>query len=154
TERTDDGGPPKVLRFKLSQNHTLPALPLTEYTVPVDHTSLAGYAAATGEPLVIADVYLLPDNVSYKQNRTFDDKFGYRTKSMLVIPMKSHRDEIVGVLQLLNRKRDGDTRLSSPETVEREVLSYDRRAVELVSGLASQAAVSIENSLLYADIER
>ena len=153
TER-DNGGPARVLRFKLSQNHTLPALPLTEYTVPVDHTSLAGYAAATGEPLVIADVYLLPEDVSYKQNRSFDDKFGYRTKSMLVIPMKSHRDEIVGVLQLINRKRDADTRLSSPEVVEREVGSYDRRAVELVSALASQAAVSIENSLLYADIER
>jgi HD-GYP domain-containing protein (c-di-GMP phosphodiesterase class II) len=153
TERMENGAP-RVLRFKLSQNHTLPALPLTEYTVPVDHTSLAGYAAATGEPLVIADVYLLPDNVSYKQNRSFDDRFGYRTKSMLVIPMKSHRDEIVGVLQLLNRKRETETRLTSPEVVAREVITYDQRAVELVSALASQAAVSIENSLLYADIER
>ena len=40
-----------------------PALPFTEFAVPIDHTSLAGYAAATGEPLVIADVYLLPDDV-------------------------------------------------------------------------------------------
>ena len=130
--------PQRVLRFKLSQNHTLPALPLTEFTVPVDHTSLAGYAAATGEPLVIADVYLLPDNVSYKQNRSFDEKFGYRTKSMLVIPMKTHRDEIVGVLQLLNRKHDPDTRLSSPEIVEREVVSYDAAGAEWPTESQSQ----------------
>jgi HD-GYP domain-containing protein (c-di-GMP phosphodiesterase class II) len=154
TERAAGGGPASSLRFKLSQNHTLPALPLTEFTVAIDHASLAGYAAATGAPLVIADVYLLPDDVSYKQNRTFDEKFGYRTKSMLVIPMTTHRDEVIGVLQLINRKRDADARLSSSEAVDREVLPFDERAVELVSALASQAAVAIENSRLYEDIER
>ena len=69
--------------------------------------------------------------------------------------MKSHRDEIVGVLQLINRKRDaGRARSSSDEVVDREVLTYDERCVELVSALASQAAVAIENSRLYEDIER
>lgn len=154
TEPRDNGGAPASLRFKLSQNFTLPALPLTEFTVPIDHASLAGYTAATGEPLVIADVYLLPDDVTYKQNRSFDEKFGYRTKSMLVIPMKTHRDEIIGVLQLINRKRDQATALASPDVVDREVLPYDQRAVELVTALASQAAVAIENSKLYEDIER
>lgn len=150
----DDDGKPRDLVFKLSQNHSLPNLPLNEFTVPVDHTSLSGYAAATGEPLVIPDVYLLPDDASYRQNRSFDDKFGYRTKSMLVIPMKSHRDEIVGVLQLINRKRSRDVRLSAPDKVQWEVISYDQRSVELVTALASQAGVAIENSLLYEDIER
>jgi HD-GYP domain-containing protein (c-di-GMP phosphodiesterase class II) len=154
TVRSDDGGPPKHLRSMVGQNFTLPALPIADFTFPISHSSLAGYAAATGEPLVIADVYLLPDDVSYKQNRSFDEKFGYRTKSMLVIPMKTHRDEVIGVLQLINRKRDPDTRLSSAEVAEREVVSYDARAVELVSALASQAAVAIENSRLYEDIER
>ena len=69
-------------------------------------------------------MYLLPDDVTYKQNRSFDEKFGYRTKSMLVIPMKTHRDEIIGVLQLINRKRDRRRRgSSSPEIVEREVIT-------------------------------
>jgi HD-GYP domain-containing protein (c-di-GMP phosphodiesterase class II) len=154
TERPEPGEPPTALRFKLAQNFTLPALPLTESTVRIDHTSLAGYTAATGEPLVIADVYLLSDDVSYKQNRSFDEKFGYRTKSMLVIPMTTHRDEIVGVLQLINRKRHEENKLSSPEIVEREVLTYDQRAVDRVTALASQAAVAIENSQLYEDIEK
>jgi HD-GYP domain-containing protein (c-di-GMP phosphodiesterase class II) len=153
-ERGENGASDGILRFKLSQNHTLPTLPLTEFTVPIDHASLAGYAASTGEPLVIADVYLLPDDVPYKQNRTFDEKFGYRTKSMLVIPLKTHRDETIGVLQLINRKRDAEAKLSSPEIVDREVLSFDQHALELVSALASQAAVAIENGRLYEDIER
>jgi HD-GYP domain-containing protein (c-di-GMP phosphodiesterase class II) len=152
-ERTEDGNPTS-LKFKLSQNFSLPNLPLSEFTVPIDHTSLAGYAAATGEALVIDDVYLLPGDVTYKQNRSFDEKFGYRTKSMLVLPMKTHRDEVVGVLQLLNRKRGADTRLSDPEITAREVIPYDHRSVELVTALASQGAVAIENSLLYEDIER
>jgi HD-GYP domain-containing protein (c-di-GMP phosphodiesterase class II) len=147
-------GKPSTLRFKLSQNHTLPTLPFSEAVIPMDHASLAGYAASTGEPLIIPDVYLLPDDVSYKLNRTFDDKFNYRTKSMLVIPMQTHRDEVIGVLQLINRKRTPDARLTSNDVVEREVLPFDQRAVDLVSALASQAAVAIENSRLYDDIER
>jgi HD-GYP domain-containing protein (c-di-GMP phosphodiesterase class II) len=153
-ERPENGAAPTQLRSKLTQNFTLPTLPVTEFTVPINHSSLSGYAAATGEPLVVADVYLLPDDVTYKQNRSFDEKFGYRTKSMLVIPMKTHRDEAIGVLQLINRKRDADVKLTSADVAEREVLSYDARAVELVTALASQAAVAIENSRLYEDIER
>lgn len=153
TERDEDGVA-KSLRFRFSQNFTLPTLPLREYSVPIDHASVAGYVASTAEPLVIADVYLLPAHVTYKQNRSFDQRFNYRTKSMLVIPMKTHKDEVIGVLQLINRKRKADTRLTSPEITEEEVLPYDTRAVELVSALASQAAVGIENSRLYEDIER
>jgi HD-GYP domain-containing protein (c-di-GMP phosphodiesterase class II) len=153
-ERPENGAASTTLRFGLSQNYSLGDLPLPEITVPIDHTSLAGHAALTGEPLVIEDVYLLPDGASYRQNRSFDEKFGYRTKSMLVIPMRTHRDEIIGVLQLINRKRDRDARLVSDEAIARQVLPYDQQSVELVSALASQAGVAIENSLLYEDIER
>jgi len=153
-ERAENGDAPTTLRFRLSQNYSLEELPFPEFTVPIDHTSLAGYTAATGEPLVIEDVYLLPNDVSYRQNRTFDEKFGYRTKSMLVIPMRTHRDEIIGVLQLINRKRDHGAVLSSNDIIAQQVMPYDQQSVELVSALASQAAVAIENSLLYEDIER
>jgi HD-GYP domain-containing protein (c-di-GMP phosphodiesterase class II) len=148
----DDG--PRILRLELSQNASRPDLPLDEVTVPIDHTSLAGHAAATGEPLVIDDVYLLAEDASYRQNRSLDEKYGYRTKSMLVIPMKSHRDQVVGVLQLINRKRYEHVNLASAAITEREVMPFDERSVELVSALASQAAVAIENTLLYENIER
>lgn len=145
---------PTALRFKLSQNLTLPELPFTEFTVPIDHTSLAGYVASTGDPLTIADVYLLPEHVSYRLNRSFDEKFGYRTKSMLVLPMRTHRDEVVGVLQLINRKRDWEAMLRTAEEVDAQVVPFDQRSADLVAALAAQAAVAIENSQLYASIER
>jgi len=152
-ERDEDGAPVQ-LRFASSQNHSLPSLPFSSYTVPIDYSSLAGYAAATGGPLVIGDVYMLPDGAAYRQNRSFDDTFGYRTKSMLVLPMKTHRAEVIGVLQLINRKEDPDAVLSSVESVEREVVPFDSHCVEMTTALASQAAVAIENGRLYEDIER
>ena len=153
TER-DAQGEPSALRFKLSLNLTLPDLPFSEFTIPIDHTSLSGYVAATGDPLMIGDVYLLPKNVTYRQNRSFDDKFGYRTKSMLVLPMRTHRGEVVGVLQLINRKREPNTPLRTADDVQRLVMPFDQRSADLVAALAAQAAVAIENSRLYEDIEK
>lgn len=151
---TDPDGNPEALRFKLSQNTTLPDLPFSEFTVPVNHSSISGYVAATGETLLIDDVYLLPEHVTYRQNRSFDEKFGYRTKSMLVIPMYTLKDEVIGVVQLINRKRDFAVPLSSADIVTAQVVPFDQRAADLVAALAAQAAVAIENSHLYEDIER
>ncbi|MGE5761756.1 MAG: HD-GYP domain-containing protein, partial [Gemmatimonadota bacterium] len=142
------------LRFRLAQNSTLPYVPLVEFTIPIDRTSLAGYAAVTGEPLVINDAYLLPPDVEYTFNGSFDQRHGYRSRSMLIIPMKDHKGEIIGVLQLINRKRDPNARLTTLADVDREVILYSRRTIDLVTALAGQAAVSIENSRLYAQIER
>ncbi|MGH7537357.1 MAG: HD-GYP domain-containing protein, partial [Gemmatimonadales bacterium] len=143
----------KRLRFRLAQNLTLPDVPFVEFTIPMDRTSLAGYTAVTGEPLVIDDAYFLPPDVEYTINRSFDERYGYRTKSMLVIPMKDHRERVIGVLQLINRKRSFDTILATPEAVQDQVVPYSKRTVELVTALAGQAAVSIENSQLYEKIE-
>jgi HD-GYP domain-containing protein (c-di-GMP phosphodiesterase class II) len=151
---TDAQGNPESLRFKLSQNTTLTDLPFSEFTVPVNHASISGYVAATGETLLIDDVYLLPEHVTYRQNRSFDEKFGYRTKSMLVIPMYTLKDEVIGVVQLINRKREFSVPLTSDAVVEAQVVPFDQRAADLVAALAAQAAVAIENSQLYEDIER
>jgi HD-GYP domain-containing protein (c-di-GMP phosphodiesterase class II) len=142
------------LRFRLAQTFSKPDAPFVEFTIPVDRTSLAGYCAVTGEPLVIDDAYFLPPDVEYSINRSFDERYGYRSKSMLVIPMKDHKNEIIGVLQLINRKRNFEASLATPADVERQVVPYSRRTVELVTALAGQAAVAIENSRLYEDIER
>ncbi len=151
-EAPEQGAP--RLRFRLAQTYSKPEAPFVEFTIPVDRSSLAGYAASTGEPLVIDDAYFLPPDVEYTINRSFDERYGYRTKSMLVIPMKDHKEQIIGVLQLINRKRRFEAVLATPADVEREVVPYSRRTVELVTALAGQAAVAIENSRLYEDIER
>jgi HD-GYP domain-containing protein (c-di-GMP phosphodiesterase class II) len=142
------------LRFRLAQTFSKPEAPFVEFAIPVDRASLAGYCAVTGEPLVIDDAYFLPPDVEYTINRSFDERYGYRTKSMLVIPMKDHKEQIIGVLQLINRKRQFDAVLATPVDVERQVVPYSKRAVELVTALAGQAAVAIENSRLYEDIEK
>ncbi len=144
----------KRLRFRLAQTYSKPEAPFVEFTIPVDRTSLAGYCAVTGDPLVIDDAYFLPPDVEYTINRSFDERYGYRTKSMLVLPMKDHRDEIIGVLQLINRKRNFEAVLATPEDVDQQVVPYSKRSVELVTALAGQAAVAIENSRLYEDIEK
>ena len=144
----------KRLRFRLAQTFSKPEAPFVEFTIPVDRGSLAGYCAVTGEPLVIDDAYFLPPDVEYTINRSFDERYGYRTKSMLVIPMKDHREEIIGVLQLINRKRNFEATLSGPVDVDQQVVPYSKRTVELVTALAGQAAVAIENSRLYEDIEK
>jgi HD-GYP domain-containing protein (c-di-GMP phosphodiesterase class II) len=151
-ETTDQGA--RRLRFRLAQTFSKPEAPFVEFTMAVDRTSLAGYTATTGEPLVIDDAYFLPPDVEYSINRSFDERYGYRTKSMLVIPMKDHQEEVIGVLQLINRKRQFDAVLATPTDVQEQVVPYSRRAVDLVTALAGQAAVAIENSRLYEDIER
>src|SRR6266702_124254 len=151
-ETSDEGQ--KRLRFRLAHTYSKPEAPFVEFTILVDRTSLAGYAAVTGDPLVIDDAYFLPPDVEYSINRSFDERYGYRTKSMLVIPMKDHREWVIGVLQLINRKRSFDAVLATAQDVQEEVVPFSKRTVELVTALAGQAAVAIENSQLYEEIER
>jgi HD-GYP domain-containing protein (c-di-GMP phosphodiesterase class II) len=142
------------LRFKLSQTYSRPDIPLIEYTIPIDKKSIAGYVATTNQPLRIDDAYFLAPDAEYTINRSFDKKYGYRTKSMLTIPMADHNEEVIGVLQLINRKRDFETTLDTPDDFASQVIPYSSRVEGLSKALAGQAAVSIENSLLYQEIER
>lgn len=151
-ERDEDGA--SLLHFIASQVDTLPDLPSLTFRLPLDRTSIAGYAATSGEALVIHDVYELPDEVPYSFNRAaFDEKYGYRAKSMLVVPMVDHRDHVVGVLQLINRKSSPTAEIRTDEDSDLWVLPYTEREVDIVSSLAGQAAVAIENGRLYQDIE-
>jgi HD-GYP domain-containing protein (c-di-GMP phosphodiesterase class II) len=146
----EDGG--QRLCFALAQNDSIDA-PFRAFTLPLDTTSVAGYAAVTGETLRVADAYDLPADAPYRLNRSFDERFGYRTCSMLVVPMVDHRGGVVGVLQLINHKRDPAARIDGPEAAAQWVVPYRPREMELVQALAGQAAVSIENSRLYRQVE-
>jgi HD-GYP domain-containing protein (c-di-GMP phosphodiesterase class II) len=146
-----DGG--SVLHFIAAQTATLPDVPSPTFRLPLDDTSIAGYVATTGKPLILEDVYELPEGVPFSFNRVFDAQYGYRAKSMLAVPMIDHRDHVVGVLQLINRKSDVDAKIRTDEDADRWVLPYTDREVAIVSSLAGQAAVAIENGRLYQDIE-
>lgn len=149
----ESDGDESTLRFKLSANASLPDLPFVEFTLPIDHTSIAGHVAATDQPLVLDDAYEPPESAPFAFNRSFDERFGYRTRSMLVVPMTDHKGIVVGVLQLINRKRSQAAVITSEDAAREQVLPYGEHELALVQGLAGQAAVSIENARLYEQIE-
>jgi sigma-B regulation protein RsbU (phosphoserine phosphatase) len=89
---------------------------------------VAGHVAATGEHLMVTDADLDPRHV-----RLFDQISGFHTRTILSVPMYNPQQKIIGVVQLLNKK-------AGPFT------SRDER---LLSVMATQAAISIENARLY-----
>jgi HD-GYP domain-containing protein (c-di-GMP phosphodiesterase class II) len=148
----EDGAGERRLRFVLAQNDSL-EVPFREFTMPLDMHSVAGYVALTGELVNLEDAYFPPPGSTFQINRAFDKQIGYRTKSMLVVPMKTPKDEIIGVLQLINCKVDARRRFDSPDDIEREVQPFGSRFADFASSLASQAAVALENSRLYENIQ-
>jgi HD-GYP domain-containing protein (c-di-GMP phosphodiesterase class II) len=147
----DEGGG-RRLRFKLSQNDSV-TFEARAHTIKVSAQSIAGAAALSRQPINVADVYQLDSQKPYTFDPSFDKRVGYRTVSMLAMPMISAEDEVIGVIQLINKKRDSRARLASTADFERDVTSFDERAEELLSALAAQAGIALENALLYAEIQ-
>ncbi|BDA78220.1 HD family phosphohydrolase [Leptospira kobayashii] len=145
----DEKGNPRNLRFKIS------ALDLTsdEFILPINKKSIAGYVAFTGKQLNIPNVYELSGKEEYHFNNDFDKMSNYYSKSMLVVPMKDHHDEVVGVIQLINRKKNFHSKLSLEQMKTGHVLEYDKYSEELVMAVAGQAAVAIQNNNLVHEIE-
>jgi HD-GYP domain-containing protein (c-di-GMP phosphodiesterase class II) len=143
------------LRFALSQNDALEkrareggknegaGTPETfrGFHLSLDKSSLAGYVGVTGKILNIPDAYQIPGDCEYRFNRSFDEKNNYRTKSMLIVPLRDSLGHVVGVLQLIN-SRLGKT-----------VVPFSRHLETLALSLASQAAVFIKNTLLAQELK-
>jgi HD-GYP domain-containing protein (c-di-GMP phosphodiesterase class II) len=139
------------LRFELAQNDSVPVA-FEQRTVPLDESSIAGYVALSGQIVNLADAYQLPPDAPFTISRSWDERSGYRTKSMLVVPMRDHQGTVIGVVQLINKKRDARTVLRPVALVEEAVVPFTSIDEELVSSLASQAAVAFENTRLIQDI--
>jgi HD-GYP domain-containing protein (c-di-GMP phosphodiesterase class II) len=142
----------RVLRFALAQNDSVPASMVTT-TMPVDPTSLAGYVAATGEPVSVADVRHLADGAPYGFNPSFDLAIGYHTRSVLTAPIATRTGQVIGVLQLINRKPSRHVRILSEEAADAQVEPFRPAEVAVIRALAAQAAVAIENTRLVREIE-
>ncbi|AAS69796.1 GAF domain-containing protein [Leptospira interrogans] len=145
----DELGLVRNLRFKISSMD----IDTEEFLLPINKSSVAGYVAATGKILNIPDVYNLPEDSEYKFNRNFDVLSNYHTKSMLVVPMKNHRNEVVGVIQLINKKRNFNQKLTLEQMRGNDVFPFDDYSAQLVMGVAGQAAVAIQNNHLLQEIE-
>ncbi len=103
--------------------------------LPINKKSLAGYVAVTGEPLMIDDVYDIKTDVSYTFNASYDRKTHYRTRSIMVVPLRAPEQDVVGVLQLINAKDPGGG-----------VVPFSMRDQQTVSRFAEAAAVAIEKA--------
>jgi GAF domain-containing protein len=149
-EDDQEGG--RQLRFKILQNDSMEMVKYEESAIPMTRESISGNVAITGKPLRIPDVYKISPGSEYSFNSQLDEITGYRTVSNMTIPMQNHRGEIIGGIQLINRKRDFTTKLTR-ENYLQEVLPFEQDDEELASSLASQAAVALENILLIRSIE-
>lgn len=136
------------LHFRIIQNDTLGIFrggatgeALSMEPVPLNREMVSGYVALTGEMVNIEDVYS-SDQFDFTGPKRYDERTGYRSRSMLVAPMRDHEGEVIGVLQLLNAT-DPDTGAAIP--FAREVESVTR-------ALASQAAIAITNTRLIAEV--
>ncbi|MGL4316709.1 MAG: HD domain-containing phosphohydrolase [Pseudomonas sp.] len=138
----DKKGEQAQLIFKLTQNSSMPTR-FQEQRMPLTKASIAGYVALTSTELNITDAYAIPAEAPYRFNRSFDMQMGYRTMSLLAIPMRNHRHEVVGVLEFIN--------CQSPAG---EPIPFDEVMAVSLRALASQAAVAIENRQLLDDISQ
>lgn len=140
------------LLFKIAQNDSLEQFSFQEFALPLTTKSLAGYVAITGETLNIPDAYELPISLPYQLDRSFDVNCAYRTRSVLVLPMREQQGEIIGVLQLINRKVDPDLKITR-ENACQYTQSYSEFEERILISLASQVAISIERNMLQESIE-
>lgn len=121
----------------------LPPIPLFDQYGNKNLASVAAYAANFHQSVNIADVYQA-DVFNFSGMRSFDQTFGYRSKSILTVPMTNHENELIGVLQLINAR--------DPETGEIGAFSdTDQRFIE---ALAAQAAVALTNQQLVVQMEQ
>ena len=153
----------KRMRFKTSETFARD-IPLTEFLLPLNKNSIAGYVAVTGEVLNIPDVYHVDElNLGLKHDSSFDKKNDYLTRSMLIVPMMNHANEVIGVIQLINSKEDihGNYRgseafnieLKSLDSFDQYVVPFDEKYNDLLQAIAGQAAVAIENNRLMIQIQ-
>ena len=125
---------------KLKSN--MPDVPLYLDGQP-NYSNVSSYVALTGETVNIPDVYKA-EGFDFTGPRNYDKSTGYRSKSMLVIPLKNHENDIIGVLQLLN----------STDAETDEVISFSPEYMNLVASLASQAAVAMTNAQLIEELKK
>jgi len=115
------------------------------FSMPISRESIAGYAALTKEVLNIPDVHKISREAPYCYNPTWDERAGYTTRSMMVVPMLNREGEVAGVLQLINALSDLN---------DGQVVPFPAKQEKLVSSLASQAVVAIQNAELTEDLKQ
>jgi HD-GYP domain-containing protein (c-di-GMP phosphodiesterase class II) len=139
----------KSLSFEVLQNETmntflrrkdggkdiLPPVPL-EKGGKLNLKNVSAYCANTGKIINIPDVYNAK-GFDFAGMKKYDQTTGYHSKSMLVLPLRDHENELIGVLQLINRQtKDGKT------------IPFSENDQTIVHAMAYQAAISLTTKML------
>lgn len=149
----NDSARGKLLKFVIARNTSM-EVNLQDFTAPISKKSIFGYTVISGKSLRINDAYGIGNEVEYKHSRSFDKSTGYRTKSILSIPMKNHNNDITGVIQLINKKQAWDTTINyQGKNAADEILPFNDTDELIMNSLAGQAAVALENSQLYKEMQ-
>jgi len=136
------------LKFSYFQNDTLAKREdsinkfiYTVFEIPIDEKSIAGYVALSGKPLIIDDVYKINDKVPYSFNSYFDQIFNYKTVSTLTVPLITSRQNVVGVMQIINSMdKKGN------------IKPFNEEDQMFVSFFANNASVAIERAKMTREI--
>jgi len=109
---------------------------------PLDITkeSVAGYVAITKKPLNISNVY--EDDLGFSGPKKYDAITGYKTISMLVVPLIDRENNVIGVMQLLNAIDD-----------KNNVIAFDKNLEDVIFALASESGILLSNRELYQNIK-
>src|SRR5215475_3728499 len=110
---------------------------LFQSDLPLSERSLAGYVALSRDVLRVSNAHAIPTDRPYAFNPNIDAQTGYRTRSVLAVPLLEHTGHVIGVFQLINAL---DAR--------NQVVPFDPDYEELIRALASLAAVAVRNAQL------
>lgn len=134
--------------------NTSMSFPFKSFKLPITMNSIAGACAMTGEIYNFKSMDDTVEVLGFHHNRSFDESYGYETRNMLVIPLKNYNNDMIGVLQLINKKKDPNHKfIAYSKDFEPHVIPYDLKDEKIVGALASQAAMLIERGILFKDIE-
>jgi len=144
--------------FKVTQNESV-FQELEEFVIPVSEHSMVGSAVIYQKAINIPDLYHLdedPNKNPYhaKHDKTFDLRTGYQCRSMLTIPMYDISYRVIGVIQLINRKRPNTKNLKGIKDFTEYVLPFDETDVEYAEIVAQQAGIALENAMLTLEKEQ
>ncbi len=117
-------------------------IPLHDNQGQPNHRMVVSHCVITGETVNIGDAYR-EESFDFTGARDFDQRTGYRTRSILTFPLKNHEQEIIGVMQLINARDERDQKV-------RPFSEVDRRLAE---SLASMAAVALTRQQLVNDLQ-
>lgn len=112
-----------------------------DWEIPVDKSSLCGYVAVTGQTLNIEDAYNLDPALPFSFNRSFDQASGYRTRSVMAVPLRTSRGGVVGVLQIINALDEN-----------RQAIPFTQRDQAYVSFFANNAALAVERAIITREL--